>query len=158
MEEKNQIKNLIITLVIIISVLVLFYFITIIVTKNTKQTETNTDINETVIDYDTILVSDIYKQKQTSYYVFVSMLDDENVTSYENTLISYSNGENSLKVYTIDLSSAFNKKYISDTTDLTGKLPVFSETTLLKIENGSIVENYQSEDIETFLQTLTIEE
>lgn len=158
MEEKNQIKNLIITLVIIISVLVLFYFITIIVTKNTKQTETNTDINETVIDYDIILVSDIYKQKQTSYYVFVSMPDDENVTSYENTLISYSNGENSLKVYTIDLSSAFNKKYISDTTDLTGKLPVFSETTLLKIENGSIVENYQSEDIETFLQTLTIEE
>lgn len=160
MEERKEIKNLIITLVIIISVLLVFYFITVFITKNQNETEngTDTETNEAVIDYDTILVSDIYKQNPNSYYVLVIMPEDENVTSYENTLTSYSNGENSLRVYEVDLSSAFNKNYISETTDLTGKLPVFSETTLLKIENGIITENYQGDDINTFLQTLSIEE
>lgn len=160
MEERNEIKNLIITLIIIISVLLVFYFITVFITKNQneKEIDNDTDISEAVIDYDTILVSEIYKQKQTSYYVLVAIPEDENVTSYENTLTSYSNGENSLKVYQVDLSSALNKKYISEVTDLNGKFPLFSETTLLKIENGKIVENYQGEDIDVFLKTLPIEE
>lgn len=160
MEERKEIKNLIITLVIIISVLLIFYFITVFITKkqNEKEKKIDSETNETVIDYDTILVSDIYKQNSISYYVLAVMPEDENVTSYRNALTSYSNGENALRVYEINLSSAFNKNYISETTDLTGKFPIFSKTTLLKIENGTIVENYQDNDINTFLKTLSIEE
>lgn len=160
MEERKEIKNLIITLVIIISVLLVFYFITVFITKNQNKTKNGQEVEseKTVIDYDTILLSGIYQQKQASYYVLVAMPEDENITSYKNTLTSYSNKESSLRVYEVDLSSAFNKKYVSDTTDLTGKLPVFSKTTLLKIENGIITENYQGDDIDIFLQTLSMEE
>ena len=53
---------------------------------------------------------------------------------------------------------SFPEWYGNNLDALNDCLTDINEETLLKIENGSIVENYQSEDIETFLQTLTIEE
>lgn len=155
MEQKESMKNLIITIAIIVITLLVFYLITAIIT-NKKENEKNNQNNsgETIIDYETILVSDIYKQSHEAYYILASMPDDKKTSTYQSDLTTYGKKENALPVYKVDLSSALNKNYISENTDLTGKYPIFSETTLLKIENGTITENYQGEDITTFLNTL----
>ena len=156
MEEKYNLKSLIISIFIILAVLITFYFITIFITEHKIEDNEETK-SDAVIDYDTILVSEIYKQNRDSYYVLASFSKDENISSYQSNLSTYAKQENALKVYEVDLDSAFNKNYISEATDLTAKYPVFSETTLLKIENGVITEHYQGSDISTFLKTLVKE-
>lgn len=156
MEEKYNLKSLIISIFIILAVLITFYFITIFITEHKIEDNEETK-SDAVIDYDTILVSEIYKQNRDSYYVLASFSKDENISSYQSNLSTYAKQENALKVYEVDLDSAFNKNYISEATDLTAKYPVFSETTLLKIENGVITEHYQGSDISTFLKTLVEE-
>ncbi len=156
MEEKYNLKSLIISIFIILAVLITFYFITIFITEHKIEDNEETK-SDAVIDYDTILVSEIYKQNRDSYYVLASFSKDENISSYQSNLSTYAKQENALKVYEVDLDSAFNKNYISEATDLIAKYPVFSETTLLKIENGVITEHYQGSDISTFLKTLVEE-
>ena len=82
MEDKYSIKNLIIIFVIIIAILVGFYFITFLITNNKSNKTTDEVTNESVIDYDTILVSDIYKQSESSYYVLVKYPGDEKTSNY----------------------------------------------------------------------------
>lgn len=155
MEDKYSIKNLIIIFVIIIAILVGFYFITFLITNNKSNKTTDEVTNESVIDYDTILVSDIYKQSESSYYVLVKYPGDEKTSNYESSLEKYGQKESAIHVYQIDLSSAFNKKFIANETDLTQNIPVFNKTTLLKIENGVITENYQDTDIDTLLNVIS---
>ena len=154
MEDKYSIKNLIIIFVIIIAILVGFYFITFLITNNKSNKTTDEVTNESVIDYDTILVSDIYKQSESSYYVLVKYPGDEKTSNYESSLEKYGQKENAIHVYQIDISSAFNKKFIANETDLTQNIPVFNKTTLLKIENGVITVNYQDTDIDTLLNVI----
>lgn len=159
MEENYNLKQLLIIMFIIVSVLLIFYGITIVAIEN-RKTENENNINEEVIiDYETILVKDIYNQNDSSYYVLATLIDDTNVLSYQSSIKDYKLKEKSLNVYEIDLSSAFNKKYLSEESNFEGKFPIFKETTLLKIENKKIVDIYEGkEDIDSILQILTSEE
>lgn len=148
MEDKYNIKQLIIFVVVILLVLGIFYGITLLVTKNkSNETNTNNETNdEAVIDYDTILVQNIFKQSSDSYYVLAYTEDDENLSDYNNDIASYKNKEDALKVYYVEISSAFNKSYVADESDFTGDYPIFKETTLLKVENGKIVQTYEGKE------------
>jgi len=160
MNENYNLKQLLIIMFIIIAILLVFYGITIIVTEKQVTKNENNDITEeATIDYDTILVQDLYNQNEDSYYVLASLIDDTNVLSYQSSISDYEIKENALKVYEIDLSSAFNKKYLDEESNFEGKYPVFKETTLLKIENKAIKDVYEgNEDINTILELLTGEE
>ena len=161
MEDKYNIKQMIIFILIIVITLGIFYGITILVTKNKKTTTddapstTNEDVS---IDYDTILAQNIFNQNEDSYYVLASFNDDENLSTYKDSIDKYKAKENSLKVYEIELDSAFNKNYVSDVSNFKSEYPIFSETTLLKIENGKITETYEGKsNIMTNLSVLTEE-
>jgi uncharacterized protein YktA (UPF0223 family) len=72
------------------------------------------------------------------------------------SISTYSELKNSLKVYTVDLSDAFNKKYVSDESNFNDEYPIFKETTILKIENKKITETYEGEEqISAILNILT---
>lgn len=155
MEENYNIKQLSLYILIIMAILLIFYGITVIVTNNSKENSSEVNDDQTIIDYEEILVQNIYSQKEETYYVLASLSDDENLSSYNNSLSVYEEMENSLKVYTINLSSSFNKKYLSEQSDFNGDYPLFKETTLLKIENKKITESYEGEDqINTILSIL----
>jgi hypothetical protein len=155
MEENYDIKKLSLYILIIMAVLLVFYGITVIVTNNQSTNEENSE-QTTVIDYEKILVKNIYTQKEETYYVFASMPDDTNLSSYESSISTYSELKNSLKVYTVDLSDAFNKKYVSDESNFNDEYPIFKETTILKIENKKITETYEGEEqISAILNILT---
>ena len=159
MEEKFNIKQLILFILIIMITLGLFYGITTIVLdkKNNKKVDNTEEANNDVtIDYNTILAKNILSQSQEAYYVLASFTEDSNVTEYKNTIEKYKNKENSLKVYEVDLNSAFNKAYVSDESNLTGENITFKETTLIKVENKQIKEVFEGKDeITKALSTLT---
>lgn len=159
MENKDELKKLMMFILIVIAILAIFYGITLLATSKNKESEPEEEKDySTVIDYDTILVSDIYNQSSSAYYVLAVMPNDDNADTYNSKLNQYMKKDESLKVYTVDLSSAFNKKYIGEESDFTGKYPIFKETTLLKIENNTIIEEYQgNEEIKTILNILTEE-
>lgn len=147
MEETYNVKKLILYILIIIVILILFYALTIFLTNRLKkQDNQNIENKDVVIDYEKILVQNMFSKSENTYYVLAIFEDDENVSNYTNSLESYSEKENSLKVYTIDMNTAFNKKYISEESNFDLEYPIFKETTLLKIEDKKIVEVYEGKD------------
>ena len=153
MEENYSIKHMIMAVLIIIIILGLFYGLTILIT-NKKQTKTNNEEiknNDAVIDYDKILAQNIFSKKDASYYVFASFSNDEKLTTYNSTIAKYQSTTNAIKIYDVDLDDAMNSSYIGNESNFIDGNIVFSETTLLKIENGIIVNVYQGEDINNAL-------
>ena len=149
MEDKYNVKELLTFIIIILVVLVLFYGLTMLITnkKNSNDyIENNNSESDTKIDYEKILAQNALSQKENSYYVFAYTNSDENVTTYNNDLISYKNKENALNVYYVELDNAFNKNnYAGESNFEDGKV-IFKATTLLKVENGVLVEKYESKD------------
>lgn len=133
-------------ILIVIAVFGCFYGLTNLIIKN-KSTETAiNEESEAIIQYEEIIVGDMYNQKEESYYVLVEMMDDADISTYESKKEEYMALENSLKVYTIDLSSAFNKKYVGEESNFESKYPIFSQSALLKITSGEIVEKYEGQE------------
>lgn len=152
MEETYGIKKIIISLFIVVLVIIVFYGITILVTKNKKNEEVK-PTEDVQIQYDEILAGEIFTQKEDEYYVLAY---DNGGQDYISKLKSYSSLENSIKAYTVDLNSAFNKNYYVPETSVIEKTHItFSETTLLKVSNKNIIETYTGDDITAKFDELT---
>lgn len=153
MEQTYNTKHVIISLFIVVAVIVIFYGITVLLTKNKKESITDNNIPEATIQYEEILVGEIFNQKETEYYVLAYASD--NGQTYISSLNTYSKLENATKSYQIDLTSGFNKKYVSSENNFEGQYPTFGETTLLKIVDKQIVEKYTGSDITTQIEKMT---
>lgn len=150
MDTKDVIKKMTIIVVLLLAFLAIFYGIAEIINKNQKQ-ETNVEEEdyEPTIDYDTILVQNIFNQSNDIYYVYAKLGTDKNISKYNAKIDEYKMKENAIRVYTIDLDSAFNKNYVKEDSDFTLNPPVFKGTTILKIENKQIKEKYELDEIES---------
>ena len=159
MEDKNNIKELIIFIIVILVVLGIFYGITVLVTNkknNTKSSDASTYKDEnTKIDYEKILAQNALSQKDENYFVYAYTNSDENVSTYNNDLVTYKNKEDALKVYYVELDNAFNKNNFASESNFEDGKVIFKATTLLKVNNGSIVEKYETkEEIKNDLKNL----
>ncbi|MBP3766584.1 MAG: hypothetical protein J6G98_05330 [Bacilli bacterium] len=150
MEDKYSIKELITFIIIILVVLGIFYGITVLVTNkknNTKSSDTSTSTEEnTKIDYEKILAQNALSQKDENYFVYAYTNSDENVSTYNNDLVTYKNKEDALKVYYVELDNAFNKNNFASESNFEDGKVIFKATTLLKVNNGSIVEKYETKE------------
>lgn len=155
--SNNELKNLILVVIAVLAIFVVFYFITVYVTKN-KKAETVT--NNAAIQYEEILVGTLLTQKDEHYYVLTYKNDDNYIDSYKSYIETYSATAGATKFYNANLYNAFNKKYytenetsatdVSNLTDLKLK-----DTTLFEIKSGEIVKVYEGKDsILEFLKTL----
>lgn len=151
----NEMTNLIKIILIVCAVLLIFYFITVLVNK--KEEETYVENTNATIQYSKILVGQILNRAETDYYVLVEKENDQYIDLYNYYLSNY-NGENKqFKYYTVDLSDVFNGNHIGEQTLLTGDVSEFKfvNSTLLRIQNGSIVESYDTRDlIVSYLENL----
>ena len=77
MENEYKIQNLIKMVVILVLIVAIFYGLTIIITKNKQQPENNETPGNTEIQYDEILIGDIYNQNENEYYVLVELEEEE---------------------------------------------------------------------------------
>lgn len=156
-ETNNELINLIKIVVIVCVILLAFYFITLLVNKKTKGSVFGNDDSVAVIQYDKIIVGEILNRPDNNYLVLVKKENDVNSNLYQSYLSIYSGKENALKVYNVDLSEVFNSNYVGDETILDKGIQnyKFSDTTIIKVDDGSISESYVgAEAIENYLKEL----
>lgn len=149
----NEITNFIKILLIVTAFVVIFTIITnIVVNKKTKPTPTE-------IQYTNIIVGNILNKDEKTYYVLVKDNDDSKISTYQNYINTYIKKEEHIRFYYVDLSDGFNEQYKQEESNL--KVENISDikfktTTLLKIEDGKIVNAIDnSDELEKFLKELS---
>ena len=149
--EKNQIKGLlVITLILVLIIAAIYLLSALFVTKELDWFDKDEETPETLVD-NTILASEIFKQKEDTYYVYFYDYDEENVEISEtvNRVLSTE------KVYKVDTGSALNSRYVSEDTNKKAKtledLKVKSST-VVKVSGEEIVEYYEDDEINSKLK------
>lgn len=153
---KDELTKLIKIILIVCVVLVAFYFLTVLVTKN----KDNDKIEDTaaVIQYQKIIVGEILNRAESEYLVLVQKEDDVYIDLYNQYLQIYSGKKGSLNYYTVVLDEVFNQNNISEETDVLGndvQNYKFANTTLIKVKNGTLESVYKDKDsIISYLNSL----
>lgn len=137
-----EMGNLFKIVLVILIVFGAFYIFTYYLQKNKQMTNIENKPNTiTTIQYDEILIGNLLNQKEDDYYVLIVNESDYNAR-YKEYLSRFSNKG---KFYYSLIDNGLNKKYIVDSSNLKvdniQDLKV-SQTSLLKINNGKIVEAY----------------
>lgn len=146
----NEMSKLLILILVVALIFILFYVITLFVTDD-KNTATNSEENiQATIQYEKILAGNIFSQKNDEYYVLVYFEDDKFIDLYKNYLAYYSAiVDGAVPYYYVDMNDVFNNNFISDVSSLSSNNVSdlkFSQTTLLRIRNHSIVSTYEGKD------------
>jgi len=144
----NEMANFIKMIIIVTIIFCIFYVLTVFINrKDEVETPNNNDSNVT-IQYDEILIGNIFEQPNDNYYVLIEDIEDINVRVYEAYLSTYSQKEDAKRYYTAVLNNMFNDKYLSNVSNLTDDISKFkvSKTTLLEISKGKIVKYYEKDE------------
>lgn len=141
--ESDESKKLIKIIIIVAIIFLLFYIATLFFTKKDKDNIFKNDLNAAEIQYDEIIIGEMFN-KQGEYYVLLQEEDDPYKSILNTYVTSIRSGKN--KIYTVDLSSAFNKSYISDENNCEEDNFKVKETLLLRIEDGKIKDHYENKD------------
>lgn len=144
--EENQIKKLIIITLILIFIICVIYLVSALFITKELDWFSKKDNETTNLVTNTILASEIFKQKEEEYYVYFYDYNDED--SQISSIVSSKLSKN--KVYRVDTNSALNSRYVSDDSnkdaktlaDLKVKAP-----TVVKIIGEVITEYYEGNEI-----------
>jgi hypothetical protein len=137
--ESNEYRKLIILIVIIAIVFLVFYGLTKMFTKENHDDIFKNDLNASEIQYKEIIIGNMF-DIDGHYYVLLMEKDD----MYKEYFNSYVSNINNL--YTVDLSSAFNKKYLSDKYSYDEDDFKVKGTVLVEIENHKITNHFESKE------------
>ena len=139
-------------LVVIAVVLVVFYFLTAFILKHGSRVSTTVDNTPTEADiqYQEILAGNSFSQKDDHYFVLYYDMSDANLHSiYTNIVSMYEDNDDYFPIYTVDMSSTFNKKYVADVSNSSVKelndLKI-SQPTLIEFENGSVIDYIEGKE------------
>lgn len=154
-EDTNQVKKLILILLLVAIVSYLLYFVTAkFLIKDDFQNEEST--TETVISYNEIKVGNVFNRPYDEYYVFAYESEDNKASYYNALLNNYASDEKNNKIYFLDLSLDINKTYLKEKSNkkaTTASELSFNGPTLLKISKQKISGYYDSiKDIEAELK------
>lgn len=148
--NSDEVGRLIKMVVIVTVVFLLFYAVTLIVTKEKKQEVLKTPAT---IQYKEILLGNILKQPNDNYYVLAFTSDDAYSIYYETKL----DGQKT-KYYKVNIDNPLNSNFVSDKSNLNVSditdLKV-SQSTLFEIKNKKIIKTYEgNEKIIEYLDSL----
>lgn len=151
----SEVANFIKIVILVVVLVLIFTLITnIIVNNNNKKANPSSEIQ-----YTKIIVGNILNRTEEAYYVLVENNDDTNLATYNSYISTYKAKEDHLMVYIVDLDSGFNEPFKAEKSNLNVKNISdirFSNTTLLKIENGKITTSTDnSEKIKNILKDLS---
>lgn len=119
-EQEFTFKRLFGIIIVIVLVLVIFYFITTIFAKEPEQEDAPTSVSQ--IDSSKITIGELLTRSESNYYVLATKKSDtakDYSELYSKYIEDYSEAEDSLKFYYVDLDSALNKKNVSDELNIT---------------------------------------
>lgn len=141
----SEIFKLIKILVAVLIFLVVFYFLTVYLLEREDTSSGTIDTTPTVADiqYQKILAGNSFSMKDSHYFVlYYDMSLEELKSTYTNIVSTYEDNEEHFPIYTVDMSSAFNKKFVFDTSNPSvqsiDNLKI-SGPTLIEINQGKVV-------------------
>ncbi len=137
--ESDEYKKLIVLIAIIASVFLAFYFLTKSFTKENHDNIFKNDLNASEIQYKEIIIGNMFDMDD-HYYVLLIGKDDQYKTIFDN----YST--NLKDLYTVDLTSAFNKKYLSNEYSYDKDNFKVKGTVLVEIDNHEIVNHFETKE------------
>lgn len=148
----TNIWHKIFTVLGIICFFCLFYLLTLYITnKNSDKSEVNdNNPSEVSISSENIIIGRSLSMGDGDYFVIYYDSSNEEVESiYSEVVSNYRSKEDALKLYYVDMSSAFNKSYA--TTEASNRAPEdissfkINGPTLMKVSQGKVVEYYEGE-------------
>lgn len=153
--ESDEYKKLLIIIAIIASVFLVFYLATVLFTKKDDSDNIfKNDLDASEIQYDEIIIGTMFNQNSDSYYVLLLEEDEQYKSLYDSYITTIR--DNKDKIYTVDLTNAFNKEYVSDKSSYNKDNFKVKGTTLIKIEKSKITKSYEDkEKIADILYDLT---
>lgn len=145
LDDETSLKTKIIVAVGFILFLALFYLLAVHITnKNANSTSSNTKDNATTSsDYSEILFGSTFNRSESEYLVLYYDMSDSDLYSTLNSAITdYSTKEESLTIYTVDMSNMYNKTYVTDGETNSAPRNIdelrINGPTLIKISNGVV--------------------
>lgn len=157
LDEGDSIQSKVIVVAVVIIFLALFYLLAIHITNKNANSNNNKKQDE-VTDYSEIIAGNSFNRNENEYLVVYYDKGNEDLKStIDGYVTSYDVKDNSLTIYTVDMSKMFNADY--STLEETNKEPKNAEElkingpTLIKFHKG-VVEDYIEgiESINEYLQ------
>ena len=149
-KNDSEITKLIKIVLIVTAIMVVFYGITLLVTKNQKSDsfDNKTASEKAVIQYDDIMIGTMLNKDHDNYYVLIKEDDDNRVIEYETLMKLIASKTDAPKIYTANLTDSFNKKYLAKEANESNDMEDFrvSGTTLVEIKDGEIANTYSDHD------------
>lgn len=149
-DSTDEMTKLLKIVLIVTGIMILFYGITVIVTKKVNAVKTaklGKSDEKVSIQYDSIIIGSMFKI-DGHYFVLIKEEDDDNASEYDTLLKSIEANDDASKVYTADLSSSFNKKYLGKETNYDSDLTKFKvkNTTLVEVDDHKIKDTFDNYD------------
>ncbi len=151
-EQQNiELKKVIKILIVMAVTLGVFYLLTmgILSKKDPIITTPNPSIQ-----YNKLLVGESFTQKEKDYLVLYYDSTKDNMDTVHNLISNYNDKKEKLYLYTVDMSEAFNKEYISNESNKSAtkaeELKI-AGLTLIHFKDNKIVE-YVTDNIDSYLK------
>lgn len=151
--NNSEFAKLIKIVLIVTAVMLVFYLITLVATSkadkvNTEESTKTDEKTKTEIQYNYIMIGEMLNYGGT-YYVLIEEDEDNRINEYSTLMETISANEDAPKVYTANLTDAFNKGYLSkeanyDVEDIADFR--VTGTTLVKIVDNKISDTYETYD------------
>ena len=130
---------------IIFAVMVIFaffYLLTIVIVGREEED----DVEETTIQYEEILAGSSFTMRDDEYLVVYFDFTSDDASEINSAIYSYTSSyaDDKLRVYTVDMSNTFNKKYASE--DESNEKPesaadlLINVPTIIRIKDGAVAE------------------
>lgn len=138
----------------VVIVFLLFYLLTLYITnKNSDKKDKEQEEDKVKISYNTTIVGRSLSMSEGEYLViFYDNSNEEEAKTYKDLVSGYTGG---LKVYTVDMSKAFNKPYASDQSNRSPEAEsdfLINGPTLIKVSDKKVSEYMEGhEEISNYL-------
>jgi len=143
-EDTKEVSKLILITLGIVVIALGLYFLTDRVVKKKDDNNTNAEVT---FDYSVATVGTMFNRPYDEYYVFLFDGNSENATQYRSLVLSYEAKDDAKKIYTVDLSTNLDDKYLSDTSNNNPTNPSevkIKESALVLIKNGKVSKYYET--------------
>lgn len=140
-EDTKEIKNLIFIILGIVIIIAGLYFLT------ARSINRKNTLPEAEFDYTVCTVGTMFNRPYDEYYVFLYSSEDENSSKYNELVKAYTKKEDALKIYTVDLNTNLDSKYLSDKSNNNPTSPSevkIKDSALIKIKNGKVSEYHET--------------
>jgi len=149
-DNDNLIGRFIGTIFGVLLVLVLGYLLVgIFITKTIKLGKDKEETTEVTIDNSTILLGNIFSQKESEYMVIVYDINNKEDKTLENWINYYESKNSDVTIYKVDSKNKMNSKYIGEKENENAPTSLEDlkvlDPTIIKIKDGQVIEYYEGE-------------